>query len=102
MCVPLPCPQSKINVILQDKQDDPEYNNWWVKDYCTYDAGAIEPVLYYFPLLLLSMALVLLLIHMAFAKMFKAGPEMEKLFRTVIFPKNYLIRLETSNELISA
>ena len=82
--------------------DDPDYSAWWVKAYCTYDAGAIEPVLYYFPLLLLSMALALLLIHMAFAKMFKAGPEMEKLFRTVIFPKNYLIRLETNNESISA
>ena len=84
MCVPLPCPYYKNDAIIQDKQENPGYFHWWVKDYCTYDASAIEPVLYYFPLLLFSMALVLLLIHMAFAKMFKAGPEMEKLFRTAI------------------
>ena len=81
--------------------EDPKFNTWWLKDYCTYDDGAIEPVLYYFPLLLLSMALALLLIHMTFAKMFEAGPEMEKLFRTVIFPL-FFIRLETNNKLISA
>ena len=69
---------------MQDKTEDPKFSAWWVKKYCTYDADAIDPVLFYFPIMLLCMALVLLLIERAFSKIFKAGPEMDKLFRIVL------------------
>ena len=47
-------------------QDDPGFNAWWVKKYCTMTA--VDQFILYFPYILLIIALVIVLIERVFVR----------------------------------
>ena len=61
------------------KIEDPntEYQAWWVKNVCTLE---VDKFLIYFPHVMLSMALALMLIEQVFDKVFKSGLELQSFY----------------------
>ena len=59
---------------------DPEYNAWFVKNYCTYDADLLDRFVLYFPYFLLGLPLVILLIERGFVAVFKSGLKLDAFY----------------------
>ena len=76
------------------KEDDPGFNAWWVKKYCTQTA--VDEFILYFPFILLLMALFLVLIENSFIKIFKAGLKLDMIYGLLV--KDQL--LDAKNEKI--
>lgn len=67
------------NTTLTYKEDDPKFNAWWVKKYCTYN-GSVNWLLLYFPYCVLLIALILFAIEKVFQRSFKAGEKLNKFY----------------------
>ena len=61
---------------------DPDYNMWWVKEFCTFEA--VDEFLLYFPHVLLCMALILMLIERVFDEIFKSGLELQTFYHFLV------------------
>lgn len=48
------------------KEEDPQFNGWWVKEYCTMNA--MDKFILFFPYILLILAAVVVLIERLFQK----------------------------------
>jgi len=66
-----------------NEKEDPKFNAWWVKKYCTMN-GSVEPFMLYFPYFLLLIAMALFMIERVFLKAFKAGTKLEKFYSLLV------------------
>jgi len=66
----------------EGKEDDPGFNAWWVKKYCTQTA--VDKFILYFPFILLLMALFLVLIENVFIHIFKAGLKLDMIYGLLV------------------
>jgi len=66
-----------------NEKEDPKFNAWWVKKYCTMN-GSVEPFMLYFPYFLLLIAMALVMIERVFLKAFKAGSKLEKFYSLLV------------------
>lgn len=64
-------------------KENPGFNAWWVKKYCTM-SGSVEPFMLYFPYFLLLIAMGLVFIERVFLKAFKAGTKLERFHSLLI------------------
>ena len=72
------CPELAKN--LTRFLPDPEYNAWFVKNYCTYDADLLDRFVLYFPYFLLGLPLIILLIERGFVAVFKSGLKLDAFY----------------------
>ena len=68
-------------------KEDPKFNAWWVKKYCTFN-GSVDGFLLYYPYFLLMIALILFALERVFLKTFKAGDKLEKFYN--LLPYNVI------------
>ena len=73
------CGENMTNV----GKEDPQFNAWWVKKYCTYN-GSVDAFLLYFPYFLLLVALILFAMEKLFQKVFNAGDKLEKFYSLLV------------------
>eukprot|EP00092_Neocalanus_flemingeri_P024779 GFUD01026868.1.p1 GENE.GFUD01026868.1~~GFUD01026868.1.p1 ORF type:complete len:507 (+),score=114.41 GFUD01026868.1:221-1741(+) len=66
-----------------NKKEDPGFNAWWVKKFCTMN-GSVEPFMLYFPYFLLLIAMALVMIERVFERAFKAGSKLEKFYSLLV------------------
>ena len=64
------------------KDDDPGFNAWWVKKYCTMTA--VDGFILYFPYILLVMALVMVLIERGFVRAFNTGLKLDTFYNLLV------------------
>ena len=64
------------------KTEDPGFNAWWIKKYCTQTA--VDEFILYFPFILLLMALLLVLIENSFIKIFRAGLKLDMVYGLLV------------------
>ena len=64
------------------KLEDPNFNLWWVKKYCTFTA--VDEFVLYFPYILLVMPLVIFLIEEGFKSMFKSSSKLEAFYKLLL------------------
>ena len=87
---PLDCNFCQANFcganITNGDRDDPKFNAWWVKKYCTYN-GSVHDFLLYYPYFLLFFALILFALERIFIKTFKAGNKVEKFYNLLVKEK---------------
>ena len=87
---------------------DPEYNAWFVKNYCTYDADLLDRFVLYFPYFLLGLPLIILLIERGFVAVFKSGLKLDafynllgkvsnKVIVTIFGHKQFEIKISCTN-----
>jgi len=67
-------------------RDDPKFNGWWVKKFCTYN-GSVDGFLLYYPYFLLMIALILFALERIFLITFKAGDKLEKFYCLLVNEK---------------
>ena len=67
-------------------KEDPKFNAWWVKKYCTFN-GSVDGFLLYYPYFLLMIALILFALERVFLKTFKAGDKLEKFYNLLVKEK---------------
>ena len=67
-------------------KEDPKFNGWWVKKFCTYN-GSVDAFLLYYPYFLLMIALILFALERVFLKTFKAGDKLEKFYCLLVKEK---------------
>ena len=72
--------------ITNGVKEDPKFNLWWVKKFCTYN-GSVEDFLLYYPYFLLFIALILFALERIFLKAFKAGNKLEKFYNLLVKEK---------------
>ena len=73
------------NITNQGKEN-PNFNAWWVKKFCTYN-GAVDNFLLYYPYFLLLIALLLFAMERIFLQTFKAGNKLEKFYSLLVKEK---------------
>ena len=76
--------QTKIN---QTTVENPGFNAWWVKKFCTMNHEAVDPFMLYFPYFLLIVAMILVAIERTFLKAFKAGSKLDKFYALLVREK---------------
>ena len=64
-------------------REDPKFNAWFIKKFCTM-TGAVDPFMLYFPYFLLIVALILVFIERVFLKIFKAGSKLDKFYSLLV------------------
>ena len=62
--------------------EDPKFNAWWVKKYCTQTA--VDVFILYFPYILFMMALAIVLIERVFIRIFKAGIKLDTFYNLLV------------------
>ena len=67
-------------------KEDPKFNAWWIKKFCTLN-GAVPAFMLYFPYFLLMVALVLVFIERVFQKAFNAGSKLDKFYSVLVREK---------------
>eukprot|EP00095_Tigriopus_kingsejongensis_P004020 maker-scaffold5_size1054832-snap-gene-1.15 protein:Tk04020 transcript:maker-scaffold5_size1054832-snap-gene-1.15-mRNA-1 annotation:"leucine-rich repeat-containing protein 8e" len=72
----------KLDRNRSEPHDDPGFNAWWVKKYCTFTS--VDEFILYFPYILLIMALVIVLIERIFVRMFKAGLKLDTFYNLLV------------------
>jgi len=88
---PLDCNYCQPSVPQQcgnftNEKEDPKFNAWWVKKYCTYN-GSVDGFLLYFPYIVLMIALLLFALEKLFQKVFNAGDKLEKFYSLLVKEK---------------
>ena len=71
----------KSQTLDQDVQDNLDPNWKFTSSYCTYNS--VDHGVYYLPLILFAMALVLLAVDKVFDVVFKSGPEIQSFYQLV-------------------
>lgn len=72
----------KLDTNRTEPHEDPGFNAWWVKKYCTFTS--VDEFILYFPYILLIMALVIVLIERVFVRMFKAGLKLDTFYNLLV------------------
>ena len=67
-------------------KENPGFNAWWVKKYCTYN-GSVDGFLLYYPYFVLMIALILFATERIFLKAFQAGNKLEKFYSLLVKEK---------------
>ena len=62
--------------------NDADYNDWWVKKYCT--ETAVDGFIKYFPYILFVVAMVIVAIEKVFTKTFKAGKKLAAFYNLLV------------------
>ena len=60
-------------------KEDPKFNAWWVKKYCTFN-GSVDWLLLYFPYCVLLIAFSLFTIEKVFQKSFRSSEKLNKFY----------------------
>ena len=66
-----------------NQQEDPKFNAWWVKKFCTMN-GSVNPFMLYFPYFLLLTATVLFMTERIFQKAFKSRVYLNKFYALLV------------------
>ena len=64
-------------------KEDPKFNAWWTKKYCTFDGTTVHDFLLYFPYFILVIALILFTLEKLFQRGFKSSEKINKLYQLV-------------------
>ena len=67
----------------RNQRPDPGYNIKWVKQFCTYESGAVDDLVLFYPYLLLTMGISLLLSQKLTARIFTSSRKMNMLYKFV-------------------
>jgi len=62
---------------------DPGYCEEWVRQFCTFN-GSVEPLLLYFPYILLIIAFIMVVIEKIFMFLFRSNKKLEKLYKLLL------------------
>ena len=68
--------------VTNSGKENPNFNIWWVKKFCTFN-GSLDNFLLYYPYFLLLIALILFAMEKLFLKTFKAGHKLEKFYSLI-------------------
>ena len=85
---PLECTFCKDNLcndlnITNKGEDDPEYFEDWVKEFCTFN-GSVDPFILYFPYILLLIALVMVLMEKIFIAVFRSHHKLDRFYKLLL------------------
>jgi len=69
--------------ITNKGEDDPEYFEDWVKEFCTF-IGSVNPFILYFPYILLLIALVMVLMEKIFIAVFRSHHKLDRFYKLLL------------------
>ena len=50
----------------EEKNETKTYFKYWIKEYCTFESGAVDPILLFYPLILLIIPSIMFFSEMSF------------------------------------